>query len=212
LSDSPKQVGVLRVFRIEEGTTVHARTLSDGYKGVFTHYVKRRSVLCGGDDCDGPTHKTPKIWKGYAAVELWNAATNHWNPFVLEITESLELDLRGKWRRGQVWEFYREMPTKKKSMPITGKLLEERDPSSVPPEFDYRPVLLHLYHVHAIHLGVLNPMPPRVIVEASEGNGPAILAGAGAGKPQMDAETEQKYQEFMNKMKKTPTEKKLERA
>lgn len=206
------RIGVLRVFRVEEGTTVHARTLSDGYSGLITHYYKKRSLICRGDDCDSMIHKTERVWKGYAAVELWNAATKLWNPWVLEITESLELDLRGKWKRGQVWEFYRDTPTKGKAMPITGKLLEERDPATMPPAFEFRPVLLHLYHVHAIHLGALNPMPPRVLVQASEGDAPKILSTAENGKPVVDAETEQKYQEFLNRNKRTPTEKKLERA
>lgn len=212
METQPNALGILRVFRIEEGTTVHARTLSDGYLGLFTHYVKRRSVLCQGEDCEAAIHRAGKIWKGYAAVELWNAPTNRWNPFVLEITESLELDLRGIWKRGQVWEFYRELPVKKKSMPISGKLLEERDPTTVPPAFDFRPVLLHLYHVHQIHLGALNPMPPRVIVKASEGDGPAILSSERNGTPTVDPEVERQFQEFLRTGKKTPTEKKLERA
>jgi hypothetical protein len=172
--ESPR-AGVLRIFRVEEGTTVHARVLSEGYQGLFTHYARGRSVYCAGEKCDSTVHKLDRVWKGYAAVELWNVATKRWNPVVLEISEALELDLRGLWKRGQVWEFWRDVPTKKKSMPIMGKLHAERDPATFPPAFDYKPVLLHLYHIQAVHLGSLNPMPPRVIVTESEGEGPDVV-------------------------------------
>jgi len=203
-----RRTGVLRVFRVEEGATVHARTLSDGYSGLFTHYVKGRSVYCQGDKCEAQVHKADKVWKGYAAVELWDSSCKKWNPVVLEISESLELDLRGLWRRGQVWEFYRELPTKKKSMPIMGKLLEERDAAAFPLAFDFKAVLLHLYHVHAIHLGTLNPMPPRVIVTQSDGDGPAILAEVPKVQAELDPEKVAAFRKRMNLDRKTPTERK----
>lgn len=203
-----KRAVVLRVFRVKEGTTVHARTLSDGYSGLFTHYVRGRSVYCQGEKCEATVHRTDKVWKGYAAVELWNVATKKWTPAVLEITEALELDLRGLWKRGQVWEFYRDTPIQKKKMPIMGKLLEERDPASLPPAFDFRSVLLHLYHVEAVHLGVLNPMPPRVILADSEGDGPAILEEAPKGEQSYDPEQIAAFRKKLAADRKSPTERK----
>jgi hypothetical protein len=203
------RVGVLRIFRVEEGTTVHARVLSEGYRGIFTHYARGRSVYCQGDKCEATLHKLDRVWKGYAAVELWNVATKKWNPVVLEISEALELDLRGFWKRGQVWEFYRDLPTKKKSMPIMGKLLEERDPLAMPPEFDFKPVLLHLYHVQSIRLDCLNPMPPRVMVTESDGAGPTILDPIrDAQTAAVDPEKEAEFRKRFNLDRKSPTERK----
>jgi len=198
----------LRIFRVEEGTTVHARTLSDGYAGLFTHYTRGRSVYCKGDQCDSVVHKVDRIWKGYAAVELWNVATKKWTPVVLEISEALELDLRGLWKRGQVWEFYRDRPTSKKAMPIMGKLLEERGPDSVPPPFDFKAVLMHLYHQPIIHLGALNPMPARILVLDSEGAPPAILEPAKVDEKPVDPKVEEEFRKRFNLNKRTPTERK----
>ena len=44
-----------------------------------------------------------KSGKGYAHAEIYSRAIKAWNPVVLEITEHLELDLRGQYARGQVW-------------------------------------------------------------------------------------------------------------
>lgn len=205
-------VGVLRVYRVEEGKTSHVRTLSEGYVGLFTHYVKRRSLLCRGDQCDQATHKLDRVWKGYAAVERWEADIGKWLPCVLEISESLELDLRGRWRRGQIWEFFRDLPIQGKKQPITGKLQEEHDPAKMPPAFDFKPVLMHLYHTQALPLGALNPMPPRIIVQASDGEGPAILVSEGAGKPAVDPQVQRRFEEWKRTGKFTPTEKKQERG
>lgn len=199
---------VLRVFRVEPGTTCIARTLSDQYGGLFTHYVRGRSHLCIGEDCQPLIHKTDRYWKGYAAVEIWEQARRVWTPWCLEITEHLELDLRGLFRRGQVWEFWRDGQTGKKATACQAKLLEERDPEKFPKAFDFVPVLKHLYHVPAINLQAKNPLPPRVIVEESEGDGPAIYETFGKPAPAFEGSAQEAWQRYQNEKKKTPTERK----
>lgn len=208
MSQEDEPVRVLRVFRVEEGTSVHARILSEKYSGLFTHYCKGRSHYCKGAQCEPLLHKMDRVWKGYASVELWNAGMKKWTPVVLEISEALELDLRGLWARGQVWEFYRDRPAKKKPAPTMGKLLEEREPATMPPPFDFKAVLLHLYHVEQVNLGCMNPMPPRVVVVDSDGDGPAILGDQQTGKPIIDPAIEAEWQKKFQHGRKSPTEKK----
>ena len=201
-------VHAIQVFRIDEGQTVHLRTLSDSYGGLFTHWYRGRSVYCPGVECASVVHKISRIWKGYAAVEIYVEQRKKWMPWVLEISEHLELDLRNRFERGQVWEIFRDVPTNHKAQPVQGKLHEQRDASTFPAAFDVRPVLMHLYHIPAVDLSHKNPMPPRVIVEESDGAPPAILATAGAAKPLVsDEEVKRRLDDFFKKQK-TPTEKK----
>lgn len=165
----------LRVLSIAPATTYHIMFLADTYGGCFTHY-KKKSHYCKGNDCPAWLHNCgDTTWKGYAPVVIWNAARNVWMPWVLEMTESLELDLREIVRRGQIWEIWRD-PLGKKSTPVEGKLIEDdRDPKRVPPAFDIVPVLRGLYHLAQIDLTHKNPMPPRTLVSDIADDGPAIL-------------------------------------
>lgn len=161
------------VFRIDEGSCCFVRLLSEQYVGCFTHYYRGASRYCAGKECRDVMHKsTDKTWKGYAAVEIHEAGTT-WVPFVLELSECLELDMRGRFRRGQVWKILRDQGDGRKPMPMRGILHEDRDPDSFPPAFDIRPVILRLYHVEKIDLSVKNPMPPRIVLGKSQDAPPA---------------------------------------
>lgn len=211
MEPASSSIRTLRVFRVEEGTTSHVRTLSQSYSGLFTHFVRGQgSKYCRGDKCDTITHKLDRVWKGYAAVEVWNVSAENWMPAALEISEALELDFRGLWRRGQEWELFRDFPQgkKKKKQPVIGKLHKEHDPASMPPTFDFRPVLLHLYHVEIIQLGDDNPMPPRIIIADSVGEAPAAIQGIRSDKDPIDPEAERKWREQLNTRYRTPTERK----
>jgi hypothetical protein len=202
-------VHAIQVFRIAEGQTVHLRTLSDSYGGCFTHYYHKRSQYCPGENCPSPVHKIDRIWKGYAAVEIYVASRKKWMPWVLEISEHLELDFRDRYARGQVWEIFRDLPQDGKKQPVTGKLQETRDPATFPAAFDVRPVLLHLYHVFSVDLNIKNPMPPRLIVRESDGEAPKALQPGPTGHEA--AQEAQKAQEMLSeyvKKLKTPTERK----
>lgn len=201
----------IRVFRVEEGDAVIARFLSYTHLGINTHYVRKRSLYCPGDaECCPANHRLDRFWKTYAAVELWNDGRKVWTPTVLEVTEHLELDLRDICKRGQLWELWRHKGGGKSS-PVEAKMLEERDPDTFPRPFDFMPVLQHLYHVTDIRMNVKNPLPPRVVVAESIGDGPAILTVPESARPRQSTaeDFEAARRRFMEK-KKTPTEKKME--
>lgn len=157
----------LRVTGIEPGGHQIARLLSPRYGGLFYHWNRGRSVYCTGNDCPAHVHKLPRCWKGYCAVELYRQNDAMWVPTVLEVSEHLELDFRHVYKRGQIWQIWRDKPSKKRNEPVQGRLTEECDPDHVPPPFSIVECLLHLYHVEVIDLSAKNPLPDRVIVKPS---------------------------------------------
>jgi hypothetical protein len=203
----------LRTLSVASGATYHVMFLADTYGGCFTHY-KKKSHYCKGNECPAWLHNCgDTTWKGYAPVVVWNAAKNVWMPWVLEMTESLEVDLRGIVRRGQVWEIWRN-PLGKKSTPVECKLLEDdRDAKRIPPVFDIVPVLRGLYHLTQIDLSQKNPMPPRTLVCDIAGDGPAVLQVGPA--TETDAFADDRYKQELKKRamgKQSPTEKKSGRG
>ena len=187
----------LRVWRVEQGVSAIVRILSPvpgkRVRGCFTHWGRSKSVLCLDGDCPAPLHKQGGVWKGYLAAEVYNQTERHWCPVALEITEHLELDLRGLIDRGTVWELSRPLSERKKHFPVAGVLLEERDPLTFPTAFDLAGCLLHLYHpAPAVNLIHLNPLPPRTLVKPSLDAPPAAyktrLPLAGAAPSEEDAQ------------------------
>lgn len=178
----------LSVFRIEVSKSHIVRMLSNTYNGLFTHYTRGGSEYCPGEHCGCHLRKLDRLWKGYVAAEVYDQAVNKWAPIVLEITENLELDFRGRYDRGQVWELSRAPKVNGKNQPVKGKLLEERDPNTFPPPFDVKPVLLHVFHVTEIALCWPNPMPSRIVVSHSEGAPPAILSASTPAEKPVTAE------------------------
>lgn len=184
---------VLRVFRLKPGERAKIRTLSEAYDGLFTHFVRGRSKYCDPLNCNPADHRTGRFWKGYASAELWLPRETLWMPIVLEITEALELDLRGRWERGQCWELTREKQVGKRHPPIVGVLVGKAE-GKLPPAFGVLDVLTHLYHADGLQLGELNPMPPRVLVAASPGAAPAGPATNGhASAPAADSAEAAKF-------------------
>lgn len=157
----------LRVFRVAPGARHFVRTLSARYYGLFTHFLRGRSLYCEGDECLPAIHRTTRYWKGYFAGEVYSKKDQLWLPVVLEITEHLELDLRHRFARGQVWDMSRLPESKKKREPVQGTLLETLDERAVPPAFSIVECLQHLYHRTDLDLNARNPLPDRVVVTAS---------------------------------------------
>lgn len=191
---------VVNVFRLDPGHNATIRTLSNGYGGLFTHYNKR-SWYCQGDGlCLPNLHRLQRVWKGYAAVEVYYQPLDVWCPKVLEITEHCELDFRGQWQRGQVWELQRDMPTDKRKPPVRAIFLEDREGRGFPPAFDVRPVLIRFYHQDALDLTKENPLPPRTILPVSMGDGPAHLKSKAqpAETPEARAEQGKKFRDWMH--------------
>lgn len=170
-------VVAIKVLRIEPGHTAYVRTLSTEYGGIMTHWFKGRSHFCCGANCDATMHKTKRYWKGYTPVELYSEADGLWYPWVLEITEHLELDFRGRFDRGQVWELFR-YEAKTIGEPVRGVLHETVDLDKLRPAFDIVPILKTMYHwLEPMPITVKNPLPGRTIAEPTQGDAPAILTG-----------------------------------
>ncbi len=202
----PALVTVVEIFRIRENTTAHVRALSDDYGGLITHWARGRSMYCIGDGCQHRACKSDRTWKGYTPVQVYSAERKKWAPAVLEITENLEPDLRGRWRRGQIWEMWMETDKKGKRSPVQGKLIEDHDPDKMPPPFDVVNVLRRLYHIDVIRLTTKNPMPPRLVLEESDGPAPAILGQrVDEERPMTDEEWQAKMKQ-LEERRRTPTE------
>lgn len=162
----------LRVRRIQPGESWMAWMLSPAIGGLLYHHVRKRSHYCppeGG--CEATLHRTPKFWHGYVAALFWNEAGAAWEPDVLEVSEACELDMRGLYRRGQVWRLWRNTVARK-AEPIRAELHEDRPGAETPSAFDVRPVLAVLYHFPEIDLSTPNPLPARQYSQVVEGQAP----------------------------------------
>lgn len=168
-SPRPAISHVVSVFRVEEGCEALVRMLSSSICGLMYHFPSKKvgSKYCNPEGCSPIYHKLPRFWKGFCAAEWFDRSQNAWIPDVLEISESLELDFRGVYKRGQVWRITRAKKDKEKHSPTRGVLEGMLDPTQVAASFDYRPVLLRLFHEERIALDVPNPMPPRLILEVT---------------------------------------------
>ncbi len=168
------QIYTIRLFRVPAGGTVFVIPLTDSYGGLFTHYTKQGSALCTGNDCRHRLHGITRTWKGYAPAILHISGTKYM-PVCLELTENLELDLRGVWARGQKWEIFRDHEGKGARSPVEGKLHDDQVVIDLPKPFDIIPCLRAIYHVDHIELNHANPMPPRVYVPAAEAPMPDVM-------------------------------------
>jgi hypothetical protein len=161
--DAPASAEPVRLFRIREGETHLVLSLSPQYGGMFTHFHKGMSKYCRGNACRAELHKLDRNWKGFAAVLVYRDVVKAWFPAVLEITAAAELDLRGRWTRGQVWEFKCPPKRGKKHYPASCRLTGTAELDRLPPAFDYRAVLLHLFNEEVLDLDARNPLPPHVL-------------------------------------------------
>lgn len=170
--DNGEVAYTLKLFRVKATQRFTIRTLSHRIDGLFTHYVKPKgsagsSAWCAGEGQGCENHKLPRLWKGYAAIEVWDSHSGLWFPTVFEITEHLELDFRGVWKRGQQWVVSRGPVVKDKNPPVVAGLLGNDPDENLPRAFDYLPVLQTVYHAPSIQLGCANPLPARVVLKAS---------------------------------------------
>jgi len=203
----------IEVFSIKDGTSCFLRTLSPSYGGIMTHYFKGKgSRYCAGPECMYLCGKLEKTWKGYCAVEVWLPHAKKYRPFVLELTERLEQDMRGLYERGQVWECYKQSPIGEKKQPVQGKLQPAQVVKHLPPEFDWQSVVKNLYHVPKMDFSIRNPLAPRVILTDSQDEQPLGLQTE-EYKPVTPEEWEEIKQrsKAFNAAKTTPTERKKPR-
>lgn len=178
----PSRSERVRVLSIKAGHLEIVRLISETYSGLFTHRLGDDSVYCPGEGCVPANHRRPKIWKGYACVQMWNDPREVWLPRVLEITECLDLDMRPYWSRGQVWRLWREIKSAGAPAPVQGELVDQVEPSQLPDPFPIPPVLFGIYPGQTIKLDEQNHKPPRVVAAISRDTAPIC-----AKKPQEEA-------------------------
>jgi hypothetical protein len=164
----------LRITRLEPGQSATLRMLSESLLGLMTHWQRGRSVYCPGqDDCPNTTHALDAVWKGYVAAELWIDARKQYFPTVLEVTESCELDMRGRYARGQLWQLDRAGSVRGKKCPVAALLVGKQEAGVCPPSFDPLPLLQQLYHRLDVRCALPNPLPGRIFAAPHAGEAPA---------------------------------------
>lgn len=200
---------VLEVLRVKPGDMFFARLLSEKYCGLFTHYYQKRSHVCKGEHCSSIIHKIDRTWKGYAAVEINSGKPNDrkWYPWVLEITEHLELDFRHRFKRGQTWELFCPAAVDRKRPGVEGKLWDVPTSATLPAAFNIVPTIQNLYHCFELDLSAKNPLPDRVYVEVSDDAPPQLFAEHPVETPEMKAKVAAEWEAHMKRVmngKKSP--------
>lgn len=171
----------LKILRFDDCDVKLVWMLSDSIGGIYTHWIGSRrdgrSKYCRGDgECPSNWHKEIQIWKGYTSVLVYDQAKVLWFPYVLEVTENLELDLRDRYARGQIWQISKKPDGKKRVSSLSGTLTEEVDEARTPPALDYIPVLKWVFQTTNINLGAVNRMPPKTMVRPEAGYVPKAAA------------------------------------
>lgn len=200
----------IEVLAIKDGQSHFVRLLSPRYGGCMTHYFKGKgSRYCAGAECMYLCSKLEKTWKGYCAVEQWMPRTKTYRPYVLEMTERLEQDMRGIYARGQLWECYKHARVDGKAQPVQGKLQPDQAWKHLPPEFDWQAVVKNMYHCASMDFSVSNPLAARVVLAESQDDGPKLLQSAEETPPTPEQleELHRRAQRF-NASKRTPAENK----
>lgn len=164
----------VRVQGVKQGIDLYV-VFAGPLEGLWTHYGKKGSIYCPGPhDCPVGTHRAPRIFKAYAPGRYFVLNGALWRPAVLEITEHLEEQLRGRDIRGEEW-FLTRKPTEGGSGPVSGAYLGQRKEADLLEPFDIRPALCRCYHVPEIVLGAVNTLPPQVLLAPAAAAPPAAL-------------------------------------
>jgi len=173
-SPSPSGTALpVEIFSVQPGTATFYRFL-DNLQGLNTHWNGKRTVPCDGEGtCPASLHRGRTIFKAYAPAELWKPAERHWLPGVLEATEALEEQLRGRQLRGEVWMLKRGGEGRKDD-PVFGVYSETYNGENLRPAFDIVPVLLRFYHVPRLVLGVENALPAKLLLDPAQGDQPKL--------------------------------------
>lgn len=115
------------------------------HEGVWIHWLGRRSICCSQHDCKHCL-TLPADWAGYMPVLAYRPALPQpWEPTVLHFTSRIE-DLMSGPVIGHVLELWRDPKTPNGKM--QGRVSEKVPPKGMvlPPPFDIRPVLKHMWH------------------------------------------------------------------
>jgi hypothetical protein len=170
----------LRVLRIAKGQTVRVRCLAspaarqrEPLLGYLTHWIRGRTRVCRGEPgCEPAIHKVDPIWYGFLPFDVWDDNAELWFPVVLQVTESLDLDFRGRLERGQFWLISRPN-VKTSGNPVRGQFLGHADLETLPEPFGFQATLAILFHWPELPLPKTpNPTPARVSLSPSVGAPP----------------------------------------
>lgn len=154
----------VRVLRVEAGQTADLWSLSPDLGGLFTHFASKRSHYCPGATCGCPLSRVQRVWKGYIAALHYVVADDSYHAVVLEVSEHAELDMRGRYQRGQMWRLQRPAERRGRHGPVVALLSPQPAPVALPQPFCVEKVLRHLYHCDEIDLRHKNPLPDRVVI------------------------------------------------
>lgn len=169
----------VRLLRLEPGQSATVLCLSDPVGperdrpgGTFGHWTKGRWQPCVPADCQPAVHATPRYWRGYLAAFVFDKPAKRWTPCVLEVSESLELDMRGRYQPGQLWEISRGKQVGKKKPPYVGRLCPKQGQLEKTTPFNIVPIVENFYHVAGLDLRQCSDQPDRVYLHsvAAEGS------------------------------------------
>jgi len=145
----------------------------DDYRGVLTHWGKKRALACPGvDQCPANEHRGRTIWKGYAPAEYWrDVPFEDWCPVVFEVTERLAEFMNGHTLRGEVWKVQRQVG-RNGTKEVVGECVDEINAERLRKSFSVEPVVWRVFGTRSIAFDVEPYLPPRQFVVASAGDRP----------------------------------------
>jgi len=130
----------LRLLRFKHGEWADVwitHHLTDGrVMGCFTRYLGNGSVFVPSHASGEVKEGKPVIWKGYLSAVQYHRDIKKWVPVVLEVTERLEQDLRGRVARGQLWKISRGPKDGNKRIPLRGVMGQQQRPEMTPVAID----------------------------------------------------------------------------
>lgn len=171
-----------------------------------------RSAACLEElGCPPERHKRAYVCKWYAPGQEWIDGDNVWRRVVIEVSEALELEFRGRNPRGEVWVLTRVIvrkrrgKEKKDKTKVTGEFVEAIEESHLPEWFDVDPTLCHVYREIGLPEPKENPLPDRPLSEDQPGLPPTRLLTAKQpkqpAKPVMTDEDRERLREARNRIR-----------
>lgn len=198
----------IELLSVELNEECYVRFLT-ALRQLGTHYFKAagdkkaRSHPCYGANCQKPDHSHPYISKWYAAVLCWDAEHKDWREWVLEVTEGLELNLRGEHLPGSEWFITRSGESGARS-PVSGTKLGDVDADSLGKPCDVEQFLKHFYRKDHLPAPSRPPIPDRPVSVTRPGMPPLRLAGRDAQRaekrPTIDPATREQFQAAKDRM------------
>lgn len=181
----PNQSRIL-IHRVREGDTDRVRITGEPPTDKFgrllgyeTHFLKDgraagkgKTHPCQGGRCPHPHNKIDTLWYAYLSVDVWLDMERLWKPAVLQVSESLELDMRGKVEKGQFWDISK-LATKGKGSPYRGIPTGYAELQELPQGTIVLAVLRQTWHAPWLQPPeIVNPAEPRVYGEMKAGTPP----------------------------------------